>query len=146
MWYCSQTEKEMFRLSEGMGHVRILSGFARRSGGKISLLEVFVNAAHKTRDFETTFNLGFQVTVGNLSFQPLPILHSKSTIKEPPNKLNIQHVIDLYSIFVGNLPLQAKEPFLKKMFGPFGRVCRIELIKRSSVPRRCLMRFWVECI
>ncbi len=46
--------------------------------------------------------------VGNLSFQPLPILCSKSSIKEPPNKLNIQRASNLCSIFVGNLIL----PFL----------------------------------
>ena len=43
---------------------------------------------------------------------------------------------------MGNIPLQAREQSLKKIFGTFGRICRVELIKKPAPYRRCRIRFW----
>lgn len=149
VWYCSQTEKEMFRLPEGIWimfaffqdcrdaqAVRSPLGDVRRSSQNQGFRDDVKYRLEQPRMPDDRF--------GNHSFQPLPILRSKPSIKPQLNKVNNQREIDLCSssIFVGNIPLQAREQSLKKIFGTYGQICRVELIKKSSVHGRFLVRFF----
>ncbi len=45
----------------------------------------------------------------------------------------VRRATDICSIFVGNLPPSADEEQLRQLFGQFGRVNQVEIIRKPSV-------------
>ena len=49
---------------------------------------------------------------------------------------HLRRIIDLCSIFVGNLPSNVDEEMLRTAFGACGRICHVEIVRKPSMNRR----------
>ncbi len=49
----------------------------------------------------------------------------------------MRRATDICSIFVGNLPPSADEEQLRQVFGQFGRINQVEIVRKPSVNGEC---------
>lgn len=73
--------------------------------------------------------------MGSRSNQSSPMQRSPglpgSTFSSP--QVVVRRATDICSIFVGNLPPNADEEQLRQIFGQFGRINQVEIVRKPSV-------------
>lgn len=94
VWYCSQTEKEMFRLPEGIWIMFAFFQDCRDAQAVRSSLGIYSTQLMKTRAFEKTLhiawsNLGFQMTL----VPGLEIVHSSRCRFYAPSRPSKYHQV-----------------------------------------------------
>ncbi|KAL9587209.1 MAG: hypothetical protein Q9212_000368 [Teloschistes hypoglaucus] len=125
LWYCSDTDKEMFRLPEG---VWVMFAFFQDCR----------DAQAGFRD-DPTYRLeqpkmpeDMRQRLGGRSSGPQPTRFSPNRMGDSPQAM-MRRAVDSTSVFVGNLPFGTTEDKLRELFGVYGRIVNIELVHKPSV-------------
>ena len=150
VWFCTQTDKEMFRLPEG---IWVMFAFFQdcRDAQAVSRrkLQYFrscnANVYKGFRD-HNLYRLeqprmpdemrARLLNRGNQSPLPAQQRVSPGYARRPSPQTHPRRIIDLSSIFVGNLPSNVDEAMLRKTFGACGEICHVEIVRKASVNRR----------
>lgn len=149
VWFCTQTDKEMFRLPEG---VWIMFAFfqdcrdAQAVGGRCVHLRAVAESYQGFRDHHLyrleqprmpdevrarMFNRGFESpSSSQLGASPG---NQRRPITSP--QTNSRRTVDLNSIFVGNLPAYVDDQMLRSTFGAYGRIKNVEIMRKPSINR-----------
>ncbi|KAL8953972.1 MAG: hypothetical protein Q9222_000182 [Ikaeria aurantiellina] len=128
LWYCSQTDKEMFRLPDG---VWVMFAFFQDCR----------DAQAGFRD-DPTYRLeqpkmpeDMRARLGGrpgAAIGPQPHRFSPARPGNSPQAM-MRRAADMCSVFVGNLPPDATEDKLRELFGMYGRILQIEIVRKPSV-------------
>lgn len=128
VWYCSQTDKEMFRLPEGIWIM-----FAFFQDCRDAQAGFRDNPTYRLEQPRMPEDI--RARLGSRPFQspqsPLPRPNPSHGFASPQSA--IRRAADLCSIFVGNLPANADEQSLKDTFGVQGHIHKIELVRKPAV-------------
>ncbi|KAL8991495.1 MAG: hypothetical protein Q9177_000119 [Variospora cf. flavescens] len=127
LWYCSQTDKEMFRLPEGVWVM-----FAFFQDCRDAQAGFRENATYRLEQPKMPEDL--RGRLGNRSttaaFSPTQrYLHSHW---ETSPQETMQRVTDPVSIFIGNLNPNVTEDMLRELFGRYGRIVDVDVHRRPS--------------
>ncbi|KAL9609965.1 MAG: hypothetical protein Q9167_005293 [Letrouitia subvulpina] len=128
VWYCSQTDKEMFRLPEGIWVMFAFFQDCRDAQAGFRDDPIYrLEQPKMPEDIRT--RLGSQSHSSSMShfnrYSP------KNGLNSP--QATIRRAADRCSIFVGNLPTDATDEKLQELFGVYGRIIHIELLRKPSI-------------
>lgn len=126
LWYCSQTDKEMFRLPEGVWVMFAFYQDCRDAQAGFRDDPTYRLEQPKMPDDVRT-RLG-----GNSNGRAQPPRFSPARLVDSPQAL-MRRAADMASVFVGNLPPNATEDRVREVFGLYGRIVQIEIIRKPSV-------------
>ncbi|KAL8845345.1 MAG: hypothetical protein Q9176_000516 [Flavoplaca citrina] len=151
LWYCSQTDLEMFRLPEG---VWVMFAFFQdcRDAQAVSGRSIFVlypAPAYPPKGFrdDPTYRLEqprmpedmrtrLNVRSGASPMHREVPRVSPARYGGSPQAAMLRRASDACSIFVGNLPPDATDDKLRELFGMYGRIAHIEIVRKPSVNAR----------
>ncbi|KAL8968761.1 MAG: hypothetical protein Q9183_002311 [Haloplaca sp. 2 TL-2023] len=142
LWYCSDTDKEMFRLPEG---VWVMFAFFQdcrdAQAGFRDDPNYRLEQPKMPEDMRQ--RLGVRSHAPTMPHRPRG---SPARVGLSPQAV-MMRTADLCDIFVGNLPFDATEDKLRELFGLYGRIANIEIIRKPSPNRMganvfAFIRFW----
>ncbi|KAI4168588.1 MAG: hypothetical protein LQ348_007461, partial [Seirophora lacunosa] len=127
LWYCSQTDKEMFRLPEGVWVM-----FAFFQDCRDAQAGFRENPTYRLEQPKMPEDL--RGRLGNRSntvaYSPTT-RYSHSHWEASPQEM-MQRATDPVSIFIGNLSPNVTEDMLRELFGRYGRIMDVDIHRRSS--------------
>ncbi|KAL9030002.1 MAG: hypothetical protein Q9196_001832 [Gyalolechia fulgens] len=126
LWYCSQTDKEMFRLPEGVWVMFAFYQDCRDAQAGFRDDPTYRLEQPKMPEDVRT-RLG-----GNSNGRTQAPRFSPARLNDSPQAL-MRRAADLASVFVGNLPPNATEDRVREVFGLYGRIVQIEIVRKPSV-------------
>ncbi|KAL8661369.1 MAG: hypothetical protein Q9202_005671 [Teloschistes flavicans] len=125
LWYCSDTDKEMFRLPDG---IWVMFAFFQDCR----------DAQAGFRD-DPTYRLeqpkmpeDMRQRLGGRSSGAHTTRISPDRMGDSPQAM-MRRAVDSSSVFVGNLPFGTTEDKLRELFGMYGRIVNIELVHKPSI-------------
>ncbi|KAL8708272.1 MAG: hypothetical protein Q9220_006849 [cf. Caloplaca sp. 1 TL-2023] len=116
LWYCSQTDKEMFRLPDG---VWVMFAFFQDCRD--------AQAPKMPEDMRARLSGRSNAATG----PPLQRFSPARPGNSP--QAMMRRAADMCSVFVGNLPPDATEDKLRELFGMYGRILHIEITRKPSL-------------
>ncbi|KAL8734416.1 MAG: hypothetical protein Q9181_003219 [Wetmoreana brouardii] len=132
LWYCSDTDKEMFRLPEGVWVMFAFfqdcrdaqAGFRDDPTYRLEQPRMPEDMRQRlgARSHPPPVTQRPRFSPGGLGVSP----------QESPQAM-MKRITDLSSIFVGNLPVDATDDKLRELFGLYGRIVQIEIVRKPSV-------------
>ncbi|KAL8733622.1 MAG: hypothetical protein Q9166_002032 [cf. Caloplaca sp. 2 TL-2023] len=130
LWYCSQTDLEMFRLPEG---VWVMFAFFQdcrdAQAGFRDDPSYRLEQPKMPDDMRTRLNVR---SGASPMHRDMPRF-SPARYGGLPQAGMVRRAADLCSIFVGNLPPDATDDKLRELFGMYGRIVHIEIVRKPSV-------------
>ncbi|KAL8818781.1 MAG: hypothetical protein Q9223_002660 [Gallowayella weberi] len=130
LWYCSQTDLEMFRLPEGIWVMFAFFQDCRDAqAGFRDDATYRLEQPKMPEDMRTRLNVRSSVSP----------MHRETPRFSParyggsPQAAMMRRAADMCSIFVGNLPPDATDDKLRELFGMYGRIAHIEIVRKPSV-------------
>ena len=145
VWLCSQTDKEMFRLPDGIW-VKFVYFQDCRDAQAVSWPSryfslPFPNLSKIFRDHpvyrleQPPLPEEVRSRQGGRQFPSLSPMQRSSPgrMLPSPQSASRRANADLCSIFVGNLPPNATESQLREMFSMFGAIAHVEIVRKPSV-------------
>ncbi|KAL8691632.1 MAG: hypothetical protein Q9218_003187 [Villophora microphyllina] len=126
LWYCSDTDKEMFRLPDGVWVMFAFFQDCRDAQAQGFRDDPNYRLEQPKMPEDMRQCLGGRSSVAqNNHFNP-------NRVGDSPQAM-VRHTIDSASVFVGNLPFGTTEDKLRELFGMYGRIVNIELVHKPSV-------------
>ncbi|KAI4264603.1 MAG: hypothetical protein L6R38_001641 [Xanthoria sp. 2 TBL-2021] len=130
LWYCSQTDLEMFRLPEGVWVMFAFFQDCRDAQAGFRDDPTYrLEQPKMPEDMRTRLNVRSGVSPMH---RELPRL-SPGRYGGSPQAAIVRRASDICSIFVGNLPPDATDDKLRELFGMYGRIAHIEIVRKPSV-------------
>ncbi|KAL9006147.1 MAG: hypothetical protein Q9188_001116 [Gyalolechia gomerana] len=126
LWYCSQTDKEMFRLPEGVWVM-----FAFYQDCRDAQVGFRDDPTYRLEQPKMPEDVRTRLG-GNSNGRTQAPRFSPARLSDSPQAL-MRRAADLASVFVGNLPPNATEDRVREVFGLYGRIVQIEIIRKPSV-------------
>ncbi|KAL8942421.1 MAG: hypothetical protein Q9216_001685 [Gyalolechia sp. 2 TL-2023] len=126
LWYCSQTDKEMFRLPEGVWVM-----FAFYQDCRDAQAGFRDDPTHRLEQPKMPEDVRTRLG-GNSNGRAQAPRFSPARLSDSPQALT-RRAADVASVFVGNLPPNATEDRVREVFGLYGRIVQIEIIRKPSV-------------
>ncbi|KAL8697748.1 MAG: hypothetical protein Q9224_002160 [Gallowayella concinna] len=130
LWYCSQTDLEMFRLPEG---VWVMFAFFQdcrdAQAGFRDDATYRLEQPKMPEDMRTRLNVRSSVSPMHRDTPRF----SPARYGGSPQAAMVRRAADMCSIFVGNLPPDATDDKLRELFGMYGRIAHIEIVRKPSV-------------
>ncbi|KAL8807369.1 MAG: hypothetical protein Q9182_000708 [Xanthomendoza sp. 2 TL-2023] len=130
LWYCSQTDLEMFRLPEGVWVMFAFFQDCRDAQASFRDDATYrLEQPKMPEDMRTRLNVRPSVSP----------MHRETPRFSParyggsPQAAMVRRAADMCSIFVGNLPPDATDDKLRELFGMYGRIAHIEIVRKPSV-------------
>ncbi|KAI4110648.1 MAG: hypothetical protein LQ339_001224 [Xanthoria mediterranea] len=130
LWYCSQTDLEMFRLPEGVWVMFAFFQDCRDAQAGFRDDQTYrLEQPKMPEDMRNRLNVRSGVSPMHREMPRLsPARYSGS-----PQAAMARRASDMCSIFVGNLPPDATDDKLRELFGMYGRIVHIEIVRKPSV-------------
>ncbi|KAL8922203.1 MAG: hypothetical protein Q9172_003664 [Xanthocarpia lactea] len=130
LWYCSQTDLEMFRLPEGVWVMFAFFQDCRDAQAGFRDDPTYrLEQPKMPEDMRTRLNVR---SGASPMHREMPRL-SPARYGGSPQAAMVRRATDLCSIFVGNLPPDATDDKLRELFGMYGRIAHIEIVRKPSV-------------
>ncbi|KAL8772028.1 MAG: hypothetical protein Q9209_002693 [Squamulea sp. 1 TL-2023] len=130
LWYCSQTDLEMFRLPEGIWVMFAFFQDCRDAQAGFRDDPTYrLEQPKMPEDMRTRLNIRSDVTPMH---REMPRF-SPARYGGSPQAAMVRRAADLCSVFVGNLPPDATDDKLRELFGMYGRITHIEIVRKPSV-------------
>lgn len=148
LWYCSQTDKEMFRLPEG---VWVMFAFFQdcRDAQAVSCAPGCSNQPLLTKSQGFRENATYRLEqpkmpedmrggLGGRSHAPAysPTPRYPHGHWETSPRAIMQRTADPVWIWVGNLPSDVTEDKLRELFGRYGRIADVDIVTKPSAYRK----------
>ncbi|KAL8675259.1 MAG: hypothetical protein Q9168_000380 [Polycauliona sp. 1 TL-2023] len=130
LWYCSQTDLEMFRLPEGVWVMFAFFQDCRDAQAGFRDDPTYrLEQPKMPEDMRNRLNVR---SGASPMHREMPRL-SPARYGGSPQTAMYRRASDSCSIFVGNLPPDATDDKLRELFGMYGRIAHIEVVRKPSV-------------
>ncbi|KAI4248439.1 MAG: hypothetical protein L6R40_000999 [Gallowayella cf. fulva] len=130
LWYCSQTDMEMFRLPEGVWVMFAFFQDCRDAQAGFRDDPTYrLEQPKMPEDMRTRLSVR---SSASLMHREMPRI-SPARYGGSPQAAMMRRAADVCSVFVGNLPRDATEDKLRELFGMYGRIVHIEIVRKPSV-------------
>ncbi|KAL8993412.1 MAG: hypothetical protein Q9169_006361 [Polycauliona sp. 2 TL-2023] len=130
LWYCSQTDLEMFRLPEGVWVMFAFFQDCRDAQAGFRDDPTYrLEQPKMPEDMRTRLNVR---SGASPMHREMPRL-SPARYGGSPQAAMFKRASDSCSVFVGNLPAGVTDDKLRELFGMYGRIAHIEIVRKPSV-------------